>query len=488
SKESKERNAHFIVLSTDEDVELEGYTYSFYDSNIKGVGEVFDCAALTINMSTRRVAVDCFGELRTMISDSDLTTIREAFTPELTDGDYPKAASRFLEDAGSLVERRREEYNIEIPEADPDEFLYDYAGALTDSQKTGLAESLKSLSERSGIDYLVLILESDSTDYLERFSSSFYRQNISGKSERSGAYILALSEDYVAVAPFGSYDPENDVIWDDEYYTRGKLSEGSIYDACSYFAKSSNEMQVAENEPLPDFDPAGYVFDYAGELTPADIEALSALASEKSEKLNTHFYFIVGPNQTGRAAYKFDSNFVSKYRTSMPESSVILLIGKEPLDGEDRVIDFYPFGDLAYRKLGYKAMDEVASLKEEGSARDIGELYIITVAKELSFWIPDIRMIDRLPQVLMISFLVALGASFLLLAILRIAHSFGLKSKPPVERYMVADSLSLHYKSDRFVSTHTSKTLIEKSSSSSGGGGSSGSSGGGHSSRSEGSF
>ena len=75
-------SVHFVILTTNESSTsmLETYSRNFYDKNIAGVNGIFECAMMTVNMSTRDVANDFYGELRTMVSDREAT--KEAIVPK----------------------------------------------------------------------------------------------------------------------------------------------------------------------------------------------------------------------------------------------------------------------------------------------------------------------------------------------------------------------------------------------------------------------
>ena len=83
-------NVHFVILTTDDESEtvLETYSRNFYEQNIAGVDDIFECAMMTVNMGTRRVANDFYGELRTMISDNEASVIREGYTSDMSNEKY----------------------------------------------------------------------------------------------------------------------------------------------------------------------------------------------------------------------------------------------------------------------------------------------------------------------------------------------------------------------------------------------------------------
>jgi uncharacterized membrane protein YgcG len=493
---SVDTGAHFLILTTDKDVLLEDFAYQFFNDSFQGEGGVFDGVVLSINMTTRRVSVDCFGELRTMVSDDEISSAIDAFAPDLVTDGYVKAADTFVDEMSALVKKKRSEYNIDAPEVNPSLRLYDFAGTLTETEYGVLSERIRDVSDKSGVDYIIVLLdESVDKDYLRRFAGAFYNQNFKDKAEYDGAYMLVISGSKTygdaVTAPFGAYDPENSVLSGDDYDVNDKLFYYSVYTACARFLSNQLDSWQAEHIELPALDSAGYIWDYGNKLTDAQKGKLSAQMREMSEKHHTRFCFVIAPYPAYEAVRAFDNAFISENNEWLSDSFILLTVGIPPdVEGDEPAALLSRNGSLAYDKIGYDAYSEIISAANlavsVGDYETVCTQYVNLASKALGSWVPKAVMAERFPVIIWLSLLVSLCAGLITIIILCLLHGHGMKRKVPARNYLAEESLALHYSSDRFISTHTAKRKIENESES--GGGHSGSSGSGHSSRSERSF
>ncbi len=496
---SAQTGAHFIILTTNEDVELEDYSYQFFDTNIRGEGGINDCVILSVNMSTRRVAIDCFGELRSRIADEEINTVREALTPDMEEADYNSAAQIFLSDMSAIVKQKYALYNMETPKVDPTEKIYDFANRLSLNEREDLQKQAKDLSDKTGLDYVIAILdEYESEEYLQGFASSFYRQNFKEGTEQNGIYMLVIacgdgsdsdSIPKAIAAPFGIFDPENDVLNYDSNAVELKLYDYSVFTGCASFLSIQQDRWLAEHIELPAFNSEANLWDYGDLLPDVQAKELNTYLQEKSEEYGTQFYLITTPYSTYNAAAAFTYDFWDAYYDDLNNCILLILHSPPEVEGDSLDADLYLMGTRPYDKLGDQAQSEIryaaAAAAQSGDYQLACEQYVAIASKALNSWIPKAVMASDFPKILARSFLLAVIIGFLVVIILRIAHNFGGKRKVSAGDYLAENSLSIYYSNDLFVSTHTTQRKIESESSSGGG---SSSSGGGHSSRSEGSF
>lgn len=497
---SAQTGTHFIILTTNEDVELEDYAYQFFDTNIRGAGGINDCVILSINMSTRRVAIDCFGELRSRIADGEINTVREALTPDMKEADYTGAAQIFLSDMSAIVKQKYAQYNMETPKVDPTEKVYDFANRLSLNEREALQKQAKDLSDKTGLDYVIAILDEDeSEEYLQGFASSFYKQNFKEGTEHKDIYMLVIdcgdgsnstSIPKAITSPFGIFDPENDVLNYDSNAVELKLYDYSVFTGCASFLSIQLDRWMAEHIELPAFDSEDNLWDYGNLLPDVQSKELNAYLQEKSEEYGTRFYLITTPYSTYRAAKAFTYNFWDAYYDDLNNCILLILHSPPEVEGDSLEADLYLKGTRPHDKLGDQAQSEirsaVAAAVQSGDYQLACEQYVSIASKALNSWVPKAVMARDFPKILSRSFLFAVIIGFLVVLILRMVHNFGGKRKVSAGNYLKENSLSIYYSNDLFVSTHTTQRKIETESSS--GGGSGGSSGGGHSSRSEGSF
>jgi uncharacterized protein len=116
---STRTNVHFVILTTDDSSArvLETYSRNFYDQHIAGADGITECAMMSVNMSTRVVANDFYGELRTMVSDNEASVIREGYGKYMSSRNYGAAARYFLDEAAKLVEEKIALYNVDVADA-----------------------------------------------------------------------------------------------------------------------------------------------------------------------------------------------------------------------------------------------------------------------------------------------------------------------------------------------------------------------------------
>lgn len=499
---SDELGVHFVILTLDDSnvTDLETYTRNFFEENVAGVGGIYECAVMTVNMGTRRVASDYFGELRTMISEVEADVIREGYTPDLTNGDYLAAARYFLDESAAMIENKFAYYRLEAPAVDHDEMVYDFGGVLSAEELNNLKQSARDLSAKTGVAHIIAILDDwENGDYLGRFASSFYKQNFMDESAYGGAFVLAVSagSKQAAVSPFGSYMPVNSLIWTMQSDMDYKLRYNSLYESCMYFLDSQADQWQADNLVLPEIDPEQKVYDYMGALTDRQKSDLQALIAENREKYGVDLMVVLSEYDTERTLSAFKNMFneavYNYHRDNTDGNYVILYVGKSPAMLYDwQYISVNFGGSKVYKKIGYNQENKIWSQVYSETVIN-GDYYAASLAfvnetaKALGSFVPNIRMIDDMGWVLKIGALMALVLSAVVLLILRIAHGFGLKREMSAANYLVGDSLQLHYIKDVFLHSHTSQTA-RSDDSSSGGGGSSGSSGGGTSTHSEGGF
>ena len=512
SAASADVGAHFIILTTNENVDLEGYVYDFYNANIRGLGGVIDCVTFSVNMETRESYIDCLGELRSMISDDEIVPVWESLRPYLSEGDYNTAADTYISGMSALIKHKYGLYNIETPEVDPAQRLYDFGGLLTPDEYDVLSEWITDISDKTGVDYIIAILnEYADQEYLKRFASSFYSDNFKGKAKYTGAYMLTISCDdklggsqtkiykSFAVSPFGTYDPENSILWNDQWQIDYKQDGYTVFDICGDFLSRKLDDWHSANIVLPDFDPNNYVTDYSNALTGAQRDTIIALFEEKSKELNTRFYFVIAPYWTPGATYQFAREFREKYRDWFPVSHVLLIVSGPPeIRDEVAVTSLYCGGRRPINKIGTVARSGIDNdvrwaVNERGDYQEAAEAFVRISSKALKSFFPKATMEENLNSLLLTGLIAAFLIPAITILIMRILHNFGLKRKVSARSYFVRGSLLLHYKSDRFVSTATTRISIESNSGSGShgggfGGGGGGSSGGGHSSRAGGSF
>ncbi|MDR1706002.1 MAG: TPM domain-containing protein [Clostridiales bacterium] len=506
---SNTHEVHFAVLTLDDEnvIDLEGYSWDFYQKTVSGVGGAYDCALMTINMGTRRVAVDFYGELRTMLSEHEASYLREGFTEQMTDGRYYDAAEYFINRSSELVGHTIASFRIDVPEADAADLVYDFAGALSEDELETLKRNAADISAKTGTAHIVLVLNDSFAgeyvheDYLKRFSSSFYNQNIKSKSLYTGAFIAAVSCDSAkaSASNFGSYDPENTVLWDITNEMSANLSFYSVFTACRVFLADCEDLWQAENLELSVIDPSRKIFDETNMLSEEQEDSLRVLIDEAREKTGTDFFITF----SGYSTEKTLINYNIEWRQALAEymdahsggKAVTLLIGRPPVAEGDWLYVFVdPSGTSVYRKMGANQTEELRG--EVHWQIDVGkDPYAAAVdfvngsVRYLSSPIPNVKMIDDIGWAIKWSFLIAVALAALSLMVLRIMHGFGLKRRFSAVNYLNEATFKLHYSNDIFLHSHTSSSRRSKSSDSgSGSSGSSGSSDSGHSSRSEGSF
>ena len=277
-KYSEKLGVHFVILTTKNKSasNLEKFSRNFYLNNIAGVNGIYECAMMSVNMDTRSVANDFYGELRTMVPDREARVIREAYTQDMTDMKYEKAMRYFLDEASKLVEKKQIQYKVDVPKAAPDEFVHDFGGLLAEDEYHDLAGKLREVSNNTRVGHIAVILdESRDAEYLKRFAGSFYKQNLRGKSAFDGFLVLAVSATSRAVSasPFGSFLPENDVIWDLERMVPVNLKK-SLYSGCMYFyALAAGAPEVAPDE---------FVYDLGGLMSKGEHSDLAGRLRELS--------------------------------------------------------------------------------------------------------------------------------------------------------------------------------------------------------------
>ena len=512
-----ESGAHFIIMTTRVDMadeDMEPYAYAYFDSSVRGKGGLDDCVILNINMETRWVEIRCFGELRYMISDYEASVVREALTPDMSEGNYFKAAKIFITEMSSMVKRKYAEYRIDVPEVDPGLRLYDFGGLMSGEERGVISERINDLSDKTRADFIIVTLnENVDEGYLQRYASSFYNLNFKEKTGYSGAYMLVISyyeeirgsqatvRSNVFVAPFGTHDPENQIIWDDQRVVGEKLGSYGVFTACASFLSRNLDVWQAQNIELPEFDPANYVSDYGNVLSDAQRNDLSELLREQSEKLGTSLYFIITPYSTHDASFAFSWNLWLDVYSQLPENAIFLAVSSPLMvEGDTPTIDMNHKGNRPSNKLGsdarynlYSTYGEVWMAVSGGDYTDAVWLYADISHRALSSLIPKAVMAEEFLGILEIGVIAAIAIGVVAVLILRIVHGFNTKRKVPARSYFVRNSLSLHFSADRFVSTHTTSVRIDTDSGGSRGGGggggfSGGSSGGGHSSGSGGRF
>ena len=306
---SEKLGVHFVIL-TFEDASvhsLDRYTERFYDNNIAGLHGIYDAAFMTINMHRERRLVSNWylGELRTMVSDAEANVIREGYTKDMTDGKYEAAARHFLDRSAKLIEEKFAFYNIEVPEVDPSDFVYDFSGLLSEGELRALAAKTRDVSLKMDVGHVIVILESaDEREYLRRFARSFYRRNFMDTNLFGGGwFILAVSaKDGTASAfPFGLYQPTNDVIRNMERHVRSDIREHSLYGGCLNFPvrQAGDEPRDYEmyhsdfNMDVPEVDPSDFVYDFSGLLSEEERRSLAARARDVSLKMDVGHIIVI---------------------------------------------------------------------------------------------------------------------------------------------------------------------------------------------------
>ena len=496
---SEALNVHFAVLTLDDEnvTDLEGYSWDFYQNAVGGVGGVYECALMTINMGTRRVAVDFYGELRTMISDEEASEIREGFTELMTDERYFEAADYFLDNASRLTEEKLAYFNIDVPEAGADDYIYDLAGALSESELEELQRDAAAVSEKTGVAHIVLIInegaEYADEEYLKRYASSFYKRNISGKTAYGGAFIAAMSgvSGDASVSNFGSYDPENSILWEMSDDLNFDLWINSVFTACQGFLSSAGDEWQAENLSALTIDPSRKIFDEIDALTQEQEDSLRALIDEQREKTGVDFFIAFSGYSTEKTldAYTYGLwDALDDYIYAKTGAGLTLVIGSPPeTQGDVRYIRVDTHGREVYRKIDYDRAEDIENkvflAVSSSDPYAAAQAFIYEAARYLNSPIPNVRMVDEIGWALGWSLLAAVAVAALIVLILRIMHGVGMKREYSAGNYLVGSTFRLHYGRDIFLHTHTSRTSRSKDS-----GSGSGSSGGGHSSRSEGSF
>ena len=503
-------DAHLIVLTTDDDVDMEEYAYQIYLANVNGAGGVYDCALLSINMTMRESYIDCYGDLRNLFVYEEVLEAWEILRGDLTAGNYAKVVNMFISDMSARITHKRAELYVDVPVVDPALRLYDFAGALSQEEKSDILTRIRDVSEKTGVAYILVTLDDWRDEaYLTRFAVEFYKRNFAGLPEFAGAYMLVVScpEDDsdanyswrmdCAIVPFGTFDPDNDFLWRDRDYVRSKLRYYTAYDACAYFMSRQLDSWLTANIALPGFYPEDHIHDYGNMLTAGQKDSLTALFEAKSRELDTWFYMVIAPYSTRGAALQFYLDFIRANKDRFPPNYVMLTVQCPPdVVGELPMVSVDYGGRRAINKLGTSARFDIryaaeSEILSNGNYAAVGEAFVRRASKALKSPVPKAEMSEMFVQIVTAGLIYAFILGALTVLILRISHGSGAKRKVSAQSYLVKSSVSLHYSSDRFVSSHTTSVLIETDSSSSigGGGGSSfGSSGGGHSTRAGGSF
>jgi len=499
---------HFFVLTSDDDIDMEDYAYRIYLENVNGFGGVSDCALLSINMAIRESYIDCYGSLRSLFTHDEVLASWELLRSDLSAGDYVSAVNKFIADMSSRIQRKFADFNVIAPEVSPGKKLHDFGGLLSYEETRDIIARIDAASEKTGVAYIVAILNEERDEaYLQRFAVAFYRQNFAGLTEYAGAYMLVISSTdaetsiyystrrVATVTPFGTFDPDNDTLWNDRAYVTSKLRYYSPYDACAYFLSMQLDKWHSERIELPSFDPTVHIHDYGNALTDSQMESLTALFEEKSRELNTWLYMVITPFNTRGAAFQFDLDFRREYAKLLPSCYVMLTVQLPPdIVGELPYVALDYSGRLAWNKIGSNARYDIRTaaereIREQGDFYRVGEAFVRTTERALTAFLPKAEMGEMFRTILVTGLVLSIVIVVLTFLIMRLVHGVGKKRALPAHNYLARNSLSLVYSNDRFVSSHTTSRRIESSSSSGGGGSSSGgSSGGGHSTRAGGSF
>ena len=496
---SEKLNVHFVIMTANDGTvrNFERHIRSFYHRNIAGVGGIFESAMFSVNMAARKVDNDFFGELRTMVSDAEANVIGEGFEGYMRAGNYMAAARYFLHETARLVERKLALYNIDVPEVNPDDFVYDFSGTLSDEERLGLAAELRAVSSNMGVGNIVVIIEqAASEEYLRRFASSFYRRNFRPLNLFDGFFILAVSAgsgiviDRAAVAsPFGSYQPINNDIRDTERNVRSDIRTHSLYTGILNFSAVQARRWQMRDHDVSHLDYDRRIHDFAGVLTEEQEERLrNAIIEEYGRhRRAVDFQIILSDFSAPDTLMQFGRAFRRDF-SNYEDSFVYLLIGApSEQEGSSRYIVANYFGRRAASKISDGRLRRIESRIEE--ILESGDYYaacgafIESMSEGLSSLIPYVRMVPGLGRALFLSVLAAVVLSLVKLFFIRADHDDGMKDKVSGSSYLVGGSLQLNYVSDVFLHTHTSRHLKPDSRSDSDSGGSSGSSTSSRSSR-----
>lgn len=503
---SEELGVHFVILTANDESEkdLETYSRNFFEGNIMGVDGIYECAMMTVNLGTRRVANDFYGELRTMISDYEASVIRDGYTADMSAGYYADAARYFLDEAAALVERKFALYHTEVPEVETYSLVYDFRDALSADELAQLSAGARELTQLTGVGHIIVITDDyGDEEYLNRYANSFYKKNF--QDEFGGAFVLAVSVSgrAVSVSPFGSYSPVNSVIWDMKSALQPKIDNYLIYESCQVFLSRQADAWQAEHLILPEIDYSLKVYDYADVLSAEEAENLRAIINERQKKYGVDFLIVLSEYSGTQTLDALRSQFwnaaYNNYEWEHSNGNFILLvIGSPPQsEGERQYFSTWYSGPKVHRKIGFRQEFAIYSelyyglitYKRGEYAACIAMLD--TASTALGSLIPNVRMADEFGWAVQTGLIAGITLSLLTILVMFIMQRSGLKRKLSARNYLVNGSVRLNYSRDVFLYSHTTQRKIHTdsgSSSSGSSGGSSGSSGGGTSSRSEGSF
>ncbi|MDR2528753.1 MAG: TPM domain-containing protein [Synergistaceae bacterium] len=494
---SARTDVHFVILTTDDSSAsvLETYSRNFYEQNIAGAGGIAECAMMSVNMRTRRAANDFYGELRTMVSDSEASVIREGYTRDMSNKNYAAAARYFLDKTAKLVGEKIALFNIDVPDAEPDAFVYDFSGRLSGEELLTLSAKAREVSGSMGVGHIVVVLEEAADqEYLRRFASSFYKRNFRDSGLFKGFFILAVSakSGAVSVSPFGTYQPGSYNIWSRERSVRDTINTVSLYEGCLYFPVKQAEAWQAAHFEMPPMDPARKIYDFAGVLTEEQEEKLQSAILNAHDRYGVDLLIVLSGLSARDTLYAFESGIYGSFsdyeRDRSDGNFVCLLIGAPPkLKIEEQYVAVRDYGKKTERKIGgnqrWDIQKNIDRALGKGDYYAACGVFIDDVSKFLGSPIPNIKMADELEWALLCSLLAAAALPVIVLLVLRLTHNAGMRKKISARNYLVGGSLRLSYISDVFLHTHTSRSKKERKSNSG-----SGSSRGGTSSRSEGRF
>ena len=147
--------------------------------------------------------------------------------------------------------------------AAPTQYVYDYAGLLTDSEKAGLENLAASLSAERGIAFIILTTNGTDGKYIEEYMGDFVDNNAVGYEADSGSTaIIALDmiDRNVYLAGFGKAE----TFLDDERLEKIRnkvtpaLSEGNYEYAFEQFMEQAHYYSGYE----PGFNPDNLLYKF----------------------------------------------------------------------------------------------------------------------------------------------------------------------------------------------------------------------------------
>ncbi len=108
-KASKDSNCNIAVTTTADgynESAIQNYSANYYASTIQGKSEANFAVVLTVDKTSRKVDVATYNPgSKQNLNQSELDSIRESVTSDLTNGDYAKAFTKFAKEADKKAKR-----------------------------------------------------------------------------------------------------------------------------------------------------------------------------------------------------------------------------------------------------------------------------------------------------------------------------------------------------------------------------------------------